>query len=415
MNTSPFQFSDIYSPVVPYPNLEIHSTKEVSPETFIPFAYKGNAFLEIPVNSPSANPLVFKYDSNKASFIFHDSQSQLEIVIKVLIGTENKSGKLEIETSEPTVQAGILSTRLLYLVFNTNSISIRLEDLENIEVKLHIPTKLEKQALLYRAKLYRKLSFIEKCINDQNKSLIKLPKKIKSDDIAYIDTIFRGITRGNVFTKLQSITLFREDVTILESLEKMRWPHPIAFDLSNLSLFESSLPLGNVKVIIPQALLHDHKIVKDNQSAFNNMLAVTFRPLDERVMFHFEGYIHQLSKQRELLEDFVLGLKEEEPKELVNLIYEPLLGDVSFIEAGEIVLGWVYSHFSSPWPRITVEKADLDSGGGCWQVSIMLQKEGAALARQLHGFVIDHKTGRLLKHPDFNLIKQVLLLSQSDE
>src|SRR5262249_21561359 len=148
---------------------------------------------------------------------------------------------------------------------------------------------------------------------------------------------------------------------------------------------------GDILGIIPNAFLSEYKVgsAQDNKQE----IAATFLCLDERMIFHFRGFVHRLAEQRILLEEFVEDLKQQEPDDLANLIYEPLLGDISSVEAGEIVIGWLFSHISGSWPSLSVRETDLDKEGNYWRVTVMLNTKISGFVKVISGFAVDRRKG----------------------
>lgn len=410
MSTLPVQFSDIYNPMPSYPEIEIALENKTSSLTELVQLNKlDTVSLKITPEEPTFKPLCLSYTKDSLDnleFTFYDDASQFNLVIQLSIDTS----KFEIQTIEPTIKAGILSSRLLYLLSTAKTISLNLTDSKNISIKPKPLSKDEYLALLYRAKLYRKLGFIEKVLQKESPLTIKLPKEISANDIAFIDTIYRGITRGNVFTKARKISLRKEppfDTNISKVKDMKRGP--ISFDVLGMELFDLKLSLGKVKGIVPNALLLNAKEIEKAIKNESKQIIFNFEPTDDRIIFHFADYIYKLDVQKELLEQYVAELKKEEPVKLANLVYQPLLGDISSIESGEIVLGWIYSHFpDTSWPAISVQRTELDKEGKYWQVSIKLQRESTSVARIVSNFSIDRKTGDIAKHPSYESIRKHL-------
>jgi hypothetical protein len=161
-----------------------------------------------------------------------------------------------------------------------------------------------------------------------------------------------------------------------------------------MSLFKRSLPLGKIDVIFPYA-------VANLREEKNGNVELTFRPLNKQVIFHFSEYSNNLAEYYDRLESFKKKLAIQEPQELVELITEPLLGDVSSIEASEIAIGWLPTQIRNvPRPAMRIERSELDELGKSWKVDIWL------LGRDLGGgdraafpfsLYIDIFTGKVIK------------------
>jgi hypothetical protein len=123
---------------------------------------------------------------------------------------------------------------------------------------------------------------------------------------------------------------------------------------------------------------------------------VRFEVLDNQITHRFERYANLSRNQRTReLEQFKRELALEEPKELVDLVDEPLQGDVSEFEAGQIAMGWTF--YTNLPDRYCPQKPEIDQSTGHWRVPIYLvysNGEGGPVGE----IVIDEKTGVIVSH-----------------
>jgi len=397
MSTEQIQIGDIYN------NMPIISNVGIGGEFFS----QENGFIDeiktkgpIPIHfsEPYLQAYVFTAEIESSGIVlrYADEESGLDFKIKLSMNEDGSGGTVSLVTIEPTIQAGVLSSRLWYLFISNKYSVILLKDGKVYNITVSEYPEEERKKLFYRAKIFRKLQFIESCLKDKLREKIRLPKTIVSNDIALIDTIFRGITRGNVYTVGDNFSTRKSppfDTDPYKLISNI--PRPYSFSINEMSLFNYSLPLGRVDIIFPYATA---KLKEEPDGT----IELTFRPLDEQVIFHFSEYSKTLPKQYDLLNFFKKELLEKEPQELVESTTEPLLGDVSSIEASEIAVGWLSAQIRNvPRPAMRVEKSELVELGKYWKVDIWLLGskdlgEGSVAIFPL-SFFIERFTGKVIK------------------
>lgn len=361
-------------------------------------------------------PVELIQKKSNITFKYQDKESGLVISIKFEVTPLSPRGKISFESLEPTLKARILSTRFFYLFFTAESHFLVMPDGSKVDFILDKISEAQKQKLLYKAKVLRKLLFIEKCLETQI-GHFQVPLNISSDDVWLIDNIFRGITRGRVYSKTRSITTYKAppfDLDLAILLDKR--PTPTFFEVNGVSLFGQNLPLGNITVIMPYAvLLNSDSIINKIKSGYNKEIELTFNLIDERVIFHFKDFMHKLPEQNRLLNHFKEELLSQEPPVLANLLVESLSKSISSEESTEIVVAWLYTHLSNVlWPlKINLNKTELDVENKRWYIAVVLFYDLPKI--QMHGalsaiFVVDSETGIILKHPTVNELETEIRL-----
>lgn len=397
MGTQQIQISDIYNsmPMILEPaNIGIDNQ-----------IFKQKTFIsEIKTQGPTKVKFAVKYlkeyaftaqlDSNDLVLKYVDEASGLDFQIKLIMNEDVSGGTISLNTNEPSIQAGILSTRLWYLFISNKYPLILLKDDNTYRINVNSYPEEHKKKLLYRGKIFRKLAFIESCLKEKLDKL-KIPKHISSNDVALIDTIFRGMTRGNVYTVGDSFSTKQSPSSEIDPRTRIsNVPGAYSFSLNEMSLFNQLLPLGKIDIIFPYAMAN-YKEESDGTIELN------FKPLNEQVIFHFNEYSKNLPKQYALLQSFKEKLSKKEPRELAELTDEPLLGDVSSIEASEIAVGWLFAQMKSVRVGMKVQKTELDELGKNWKIEVWLLEtaglqDGSVATVPLLVF-IDKLTGKVSK------------------
>jgi hypothetical protein len=125
---------------------------------------------------------------------------------------------------------------------------------------------------------------------------------------------------------------------------------------------------------------------------------ITLVSLDQEVTHHFDNFAPRKEELRCQLEKFKARLSSNEPKELVNLVEEPLVNDVTSEEAEHIVMDWL---LYNPLPNyfLPVRVID-DPDPEHWHLPIgLLDREKKKGLRNVGEVLIDKKTGKVVNHP----------------
>jgi hypothetical protein len=325
---------------------------------------------------------------------------QIFIVLSWSSSGEQIVERFVLRPANNTVKAELLYTRALYTLSESGSCFLASEvtpDDRLIGIGFNsAPFDGEdRRALVYRAKLARKLSFIETLF----RARFTVPENISPEQVRRVETLFRGITEGEFVTRGKAIT-------VPVSAAGVNLSEP---PFSGVGPYEQLLGAEEAVLDYPRLLDVGPVYVSLNRAVVANPMAlaglrrgqdqwVRFEVLDSLITYRFKRYEnpgrHQLSKQR--LSQFYARLRREEPPELAATLKEPLMSDVVPAEATEIAVGWLEDHELPD--RFSPQEPLLDEERGCWRVPIYLvyaSGEGAPVGELL----IDLKTGGIVEEP----------------
>lgn len=319
--------------------------------------------------------------------------------------------KVQFRPSGNTVESEILYTRTHYAVSETGSYFLASEITSNHEVvgisfNCQPMSQEEASSMLYRAKIARKLKFIESIFNITE----ILPENITPDHVRYIDGIFRGLTEGEFTTRGDAITVFLRAADCDLDAPPFSDVGPFNYFLgSEQALLFHPHQAYRVLNVGPYYLKLQRAIVA-NRSLLSPLRAgqdswVRFEVLDSQITYHYEKYArperHKLVQKK--LKRFHHLLNSEEPSELADTLLDPLISDVLPDEAIKIAVGWLQYH---DFPdRFSPQEPALDSERACWRVPIYVvyaNGKGACVGELL----IDLKTGSINDEPSPELMHQ---------
>jgi hypothetical protein len=319
----------------------------------------------------------------------------VETFYKVLVtqGEEIENWNCRIQSSDISVDASVLVTRNIFSLIKSGKGALLLPgSSQPVEVTVNPPTESGKKKLLHRAKLYRKLKYIERAFDVK----FSLPEEISSEEVL-VEIVFRGITEGAFSIRAPQATfkITSQDI----NLDAPPYFGPGQFDANigaEIELLGQSLKVGPVMVHLAKAELGNPGAVDQIQKGSKEPVTVRFEILDNQISFRFEDYIQRTKEQRlASLDRFKEELAREEPQELVDLIDELLQNDVSSDEASQIVMGWTQYHDLPD--RYCPQEPELDVAARQWRVPIWLvyaNGEGGPVGE----VVIDVKTGVIVSH-----------------
>lgn len=192
----------------------------------------------------------------------------------------------------------------------------------------------------YRAKLFRKLRFLEEFYNCR----FPLPEHIPWREALAVEVVFRAIVEGEFNIPAGSDFLVPVNAIDTKRLTINRFGiGSITFTVHGQPLLGVSLPVGDYEVTIRHAALDPTELgaLKTN----NSSKIVKVRALDQQVICKFD---HYLSKGRRVsnnarLKRFKKALSRWEPDDLVSLVDEPLASIRSDV-ATKIVQGLLQFH-----------------------------------------------------------------------
>lgn len=296
--------------------------------------------------------------------------------------------RFDAHSTGTTTDAEIEYTRLFFALATTSKCSLRMKEgdvLFNFRMQ-GVSSEVEK-TILYRAKLSRKLKFIESVYRTQ----FRLPTEISVEEVRQIESIFRGITEGEFTLRGDSITFYNYAPATTEELNGPPFTEPGAFTKwisSNAAIFDRLLAVGPVSVHLDRSVVANSRML-DKLRAGETVPQLRLVVFDHQIRHRFEKYA-AISPQtrRRKLEQFKKRLLKEEPEALVALLDEPLTSDVSADEASQIVMGWLqFYHFPD---RYCPQEPKLEEDR--WRVPIWVTYANGQGAWVQDAFV-DLKTG----------------------
>ncbi|MDQ6787230.1 MAG: hypothetical protein M3033_10520 [Acidobacteriota bacterium] len=293
--------------------------------------------------------------------------------IEIILEEENSIFAVKdfkIRPSDNSVQGEILYTRFFLTAADAKKCSLNFRDIDfaPLNFSLAAMTLEEKKLMLYRAKLFRKLGFIERVFE---KTKFNIPENISPDEAQQIEILFRGLTEGEFTNPSDSfVTIYKYKVSKQDLQDKFLFSKR-EFSLEfNERFFILGRFFETGKIIVKvekAAIANPRKVVdvKENQVIDELRLNV----FDSQIRYIFEKYnnAERLSRNKQKLERFRNLLHEEEPTFLASLLDESLaeITDKSAIETLEALLQ--YNDFPD---RFSVLKPKLEKNR--WRVPIAL-------------------------------------------
>lgn len=284
-------------------------------------------------------------------------------------------GGFTLHTEKMTAQAGIEQTRFLYLLQESHEMYLVVP--ETNELLKIIPDPLsedELKTLIYRARVFRKLRFLELVLGVE----FPIPPVMSNNNIATIDTVFRGITRGNVFSTMDSVTLVREDITvddidfILQNADT-----PVSFERI-FTLFDIFVPVGTVLGIVMDPKpgnASELSTLADKMRAGKRVESATIilKSCSDQVAFHFRDQLQRMKASRQQALDFLKTLSESEPEELARQVLFPMTGEVKPLEVAEIAMAHIFL-VKNPETNLTINVVgyDVSTDPEYWVVQLAL-------------------------------------------
>jgi hypothetical protein len=293
-----------------------------------------------------------------------------------------------------TVDAFLLGTRIAFSLFSAGKLFLRLNQEQYAIGPLAPLSELDKTTLYAHAQIIRKLKYIEKVFETS----FSIPEEVSWQDELDIEFIFRGITEGEFTIRGGDITVFQVPLSPTD-LTKPPFDGPGPFsDQSGpeVYLLGKRLSVDMVTVELEKAELANPRMVEPIRNGSLQAVDLHFAVLDNQITYCFENYMQLSPTERlEKLNQFKQELAREEPEELVDLIDEPLQGDVTPEEANQIAMGWTL--YNDLPDRYCPQDPILDEATGCWRVPIYLvytNGEGGPVGE----LSIDLKTGKIIEH-----------------
>jgi len=315
--------------------------------------------------------------------------------------------KFSFRPSANTVYAEILYTRALHTVSDKGSCLLASEvtsdgQVLGISFSFQPLSKEDGLSNLYRAKIARKLKFIESIFNLS----LTLPENITPDHVQYIETIFRGLTEGEFTSRGNGITIFLKGADIDTSNPPFSEPGSFEhYSGTEQALLypQALLDVGPYYSILGRAVIANQRDLTPLREGKN--LWVRFEVLDGQIGYRYERYTRPDAHQRiqQKLKHFYSQLVAEESQALAQTLLQPLILDVPRDEAIKIAVGWLeYHNFPD---RFSPQEPILDEGRACWRLPIyMVYASGKG--EPVGELLIDLKTGSIIDEPSPELMYQ---------
>ncbi len=226
----------------------------------------------------------------------------------------------------------------------------------------------EKNNLLLRAKISRKLRFLELFF----KTKFNLPVEFDANDIRQIEILFRGIIEGEFSIPNDgSITVFnynpsKKDLQNTSVSQKRAFTFELNDDLLVLGKFFS---IGKMTAKVEKGSIANPNIFK-NYVKGEAIPSVRLNNFDYQEYYSFEKYSNsaRLLKNKQKFEQFKNDLRKEESEFLVDLLDETLAQEIPSKIAVEIVEG-LLQYYDFP-DRFSVLEPKLEENQ--WRVPIGL-------------------------------------------
>lgn len=300
-----------------------------------------------------------------------------------------------VQPSEETTDGQIFYSRVQYLLSKSGRCLLHIGELNGAMAFSFRPFSGEtQQQLLYRAAILRKLSFIEKALN----CTFSWPKEISSEHLTNLDLIFRGMTEGQFTTRSSEITLSVMPTEVDLSKPPFEGPGEFTCRFADefRELFGRRISIGPVLIHLDQAEIASPKALRELKAGQTAPVWTRFSILDHQIHLSFERKMGQTQKQiRRRLELFKQELAKEDPPELVALLDEPLISDVSAKEADLIAMGWM--QYNRLPDRYCPQEPVLDSSTNTWRVPIWLGYPNGQ-GGEVGELWIDAKSGKIVSH-----------------
>jgi hypothetical protein len=319
--------------------------------------------------------------------------------------------RVQFRPSGNTVESEILYTRVHYTVSKLGSYLLASgitsdDEVVGISFNCQPLTHEQKSSILYRAKIARKLKFIERTFNLSE----ALPEDITPQHVQYIEAIFRGLTEGEFTTRGNAVTVFLRAADIDLDAPPFSEVGPFEYCLGNEQalLFQQHAPykvldVGRYFLKLQRALLANMTLLsrlRGGQDAW-----IRFEALDSQITYRYERYSrperHRLVQKK--LERFHHLLTSEEPSDLADTLLEPLISDVLTDEAIKIAVGWLEYHDFTD--RFSPQEPIMDEARACWRVPIYIVY-ASGKGTPVGELLIDLKTGSIIDEPSPELMYQ---------
>ncbi len=333
-----------------------------------------------------------------------------KIIINLLadsLGIINRVKDINVFPSENTAEAEVKYTRFNWAMAHHPSFSITLPGIEAINFRFENFSEEEVRDLRNRAKLFRKLSYIENFFKISN----SLSPYILAAEVRNIDYIYRGLTEGEFVVRGDGLNLAVPEKQIDWSVapfnelgsfpQSSKWYSEFFGD--TVYLFGRKLDIETVSIRLERAIYSGHSNVPLPNHSIQQARDIRFEVLDHQIYFRFDKYADKGKKKlQEKLAQFKYKFLRDDPKELLELMDEPLIPDVNAEEANLIAMGWLqYNHLPD---RYCSQEPVFDEANKSWRVPIYIvyaTGEGGEVGE----LALDLKTGKVISQTPIDTIR----------
>ncbi len=346
-----------------------------------------------------------------------DQWPQIRIVLSRTASGDPSVESFQLRPSDNTVEAEILYTRVLYTLSEYGTCFLASEvtsDNQAVGVGFYNQPFSDETSrwLLHRAKIARKLKFLENLYNIS----FTLPEDITSNQVRRLETVFRGITEGE-------FSMRAKDVAVLVRAADVNLSEPPFSGMGSYIHYLNTqeevmghpqlLDVGPVYFLLNNAVVANQMVLPQLCKGMDQH--VRFEVLDYQLTYRFERYLDPQRHKRLLrrLNQFHSELLNNEPEELADTLTEWLMADVPPQQASEIAVGWLeYKNFRD---RFSPQAPVLDEERGVWRVPIYLvftSGKGGPVGELLidlkTGMVVEELSAELMRNEGHSLAENVL-------
>lgn len=252
---------------------------------------------------------------------------------------------LSIRPSGNTVDAELLFTRVLLSADIAGRSSLVDSQSGLLFGLTHEPlTEDQRRDLVARAKFFRKLKYLESVFN----TTFLLPSEISVDEERLAEIVFTGITRGISVIRGSDITV---GGVLLSEVNIGKPPFTgtgefrrvVSWNGKWVGMLGRTLEVGPVTLVLSKTEIADPRVL-DHMARFPDQpVDLRFVVYDHRIVHQFEAFLgNRQEKQAKQLDELKRKLALEEPREIAELVSEPMAREVSIPEAIQIAHGWLY-------------------------------------------------------------------------
>lgn len=324
--------------------------------------------------------------------------------------TQLSVARMFVRPIDFSVDAEILYTRALFTLDKAQQLTLYIEKIGEIALGVAPLSEQALTDLLIRAKIARKVKYIEWVFRTN----FSLTQQYTVEHMRDIDLVFRGLTEAEFISRAPSTVLQIAPSTV--DLNKP--PFTGIGEFSSYVVDAQVNILGKPINVGPIYFRHlKAKIAKPGDLAqlsknSDEPVPIQFDLIDNQFTCRFENYAQKsLKKLKERFDRFIWELFRKEPKELIKLITEPLISQVSADEANHISFGWLISNQMPD--RFCPQEPELDSAAGCWRVPIFIVYSNGE-GGQVGELKIDLWTGGVIANPSAeDMSEQATALAQT--